>query len=284
MAYPVHENVLGLRRLSKVVHAFSCKLWCKWHTNLGIWSHYLNSLTRRRSCIAQHLSQVDAFMRSTTLILVKNGSSSLFFDNWSGQGEVVDIFLLEVMTALRSISLSEAYVDGQWNSGFLTDFLEPHVIHFIVSFRFSLSTEPDVVIWQPFPTGSFTLSLAYQELHLAGPNHSSIFKHIWSSAMPLRLSIFGWHLLNGLLPFPEIFRQFSFHLPFNCFVPHCLAEDSIQHCFLHCSFARIVWQFFAQQLQIQFGLDADVFSIFQVRWSCNERGRIGAVWLLIFLY
>lgn len=83
-------------------------------------------------------------------------------------------------------------------------------------------------------------------------------------------------------------RRFSFHLPSKCFVPGCLSKDSIQHCFLHCFFVRTVWQFFEGQLQIQFGLAADLFSVFHSGWSYNERGAdwrrlVSHFPLLIFL-
>lgn len=54
-------------------------------------------------------------MRSNTLVKVRDGSSSLLFDNWSGHGAVVDMFELEDLDCLRGISLHEVFAHGQWD-------------------------------------------------------------------------------------------------------------------------------------------------------------------------
>lgn len=101
LAYPVSENGLGLRRLSEVVRAFSYMLWWKWRLGLGIWSNFLHSVTWQGSWIAP---DVDVFMRTNTLVKIRDESSSLLFDNWSGQGAVVDIFELADLDGIATFN------------------------------------------------------------------------------------------------------------------------------------------------------------------------------------
>lgn len=73
---------------------------------------------------------IDAFMHTNTLVKVRDGSSSLLFDNWLRHGAVVDVFELEGLDGLRGISINVAYSYGQWDVSFLSKFFDLLVIGF----------------------------------------------------------------------------------------------------------------------------------------------------------
>lgn len=86
-------------------------------------------------------------MCANTLVQVRDGRSSLLFDKWMSQSALVDVFEREEMADLRAISIAEAYVHGQWDVVFLSNFLNPVVIGFLQQLHFTFSTTLDVIIW-----------------------------------------------------------------------------------------------------------------------------------------
>ena len=147
VTYLISENGLGLRSLEDVAIAFSCKIWWKWRIEKGLWSRYLHEVTWKHSIVRQRLYAVDSFMRDHTLVLVRDGTSSFFFDNWSGKGAIVDKLHEEIDDSLRSMTIRDLYVHGTWDLVALKDLLPLEVFEFVRAFDFEFSDAPDVIIW-----------------------------------------------------------------------------------------------------------------------------------------
>lgn len=103
--------------------------------------------------IRSHLLFVGGIMWSHTQIQVCDSSCSLLFDNWFGEGALVDLFGLYDMVSLRLITLRESLAGGTWNFSLLSNFLEADTMAFLLKFDFSLGQEQDSIFWKPTSSG-----------------------------------------------------------------------------------------------------------------------------------
>jgi hypothetical protein len=102
------------------------------------------------------------------------------FYNWTDEGALVDLFDLQSMDGLRSISLRDSMVNGVWDFSLLSDFLQPDVISYIDRFHFQLHSEPDLVYWTPISSGLFSISSAVDLLRPRRSVQPDIFRNVWS--------------------------------------------------------------------------------------------------------
>ena len=117
----------------------------------------------------------------------------------------------------------------------MEELLPQDALQYVLTFHFEFLPRSDVIIWKLSLQGDFAVESAYQLVQKRQPIHE-VFRHVWHSSIPLKLSIFCWRLLNNLLPFPDILMDFGFQLPSKC--PCCFSSDSVEHLFLHCTLAR----------------------------------------------
>ena len=111
-------------------------------------------------------------MREQALVLVRDGSSSFFFDNWSGKGAIVDMLHEKIDDSLRSLAIRDLYVHGAWDLVALQELIPLEDSEFVRAFDFNFSDAPDEVIWQPTQTGVFTLKSAFELIRKRQPVQS----------------------------------------------------------------------------------------------------------------
>ena len=111
-------------------------------------------------------------------------------------------------------------------------------------------------------------------------NYCGLRRLIWGRRIPLRISIFMWRLLNCMLPCPDIFQPFGFHLPSKC--PFCANEEMLQHSFVECRMGRQVWERFDHGLTIHMAALDSLTQKLQ-GWRILSAGRSLKVSLAHFL-
>lgn len=79
-------------------------------------------------------------------------------------------------------------------------------------------------------------------------------------------------MLNGLFPFLEILLHLGFSLVSKCYV--CASQDSLNHCFATCAFARQVWSYLEDRLKVQL-LQQDIYQTFSYCWNHRVNGGAG---------
>ncbi|CAH9059413.1 unnamed protein product [Cuscuta epithymum] len=121
------------------------------------------------------------------------------------------------------------------------------------------------IFWEPNVNGIFTLKSAYEEIRGELPTSFSA-KHLWHSNLPLKIRLFQWRLLNGILPVTDNMGRFQALLnPSIC--PLCRSQsDSVDHVFFGCSKTRPVWEYFMGILGIP--IRSHTQSIRQIFISC----------------
>lgn len=150
----------------------------------------------------------------------------------------------------------------------MEELLPQDALQYVQTFHFEFLPRSDVIIWKPSLQGDFAVKSAYQLVRKRQPTHE-VFRHVWHSSIPLKLSIFCWRLLNNLIPFPDILMDFGFQLPSKC--PCCFSSDSVEHFFLHCTLARDVWLFVIHFFDLDFSLEVGLFDLFHQCWDMTGR-------------
>jgi hypothetical protein len=115
--------------------------------------------------------------------------------------------------------------------------------------RIKISRDPGTnYIWTPSCSGRFSSSSAYlsiinsNNLQVVPLNSGSTWKSIWKLNLNDRLRLFLWKMAWNILPtktrLSAIFPSTSLDI-----CPLCKSgEDSLQHLFFNCIFARVIWR------------------------------------------
>ena len=102
----------------------------------------------------------------------------------------------------------------------------------------SLPNTQDVFVWGLTPSGIFTVKSMYLDLLNDQPNY--MHKFIWKMKVPLKIKIFMWFLHRKVILTKDKLVKPNWHGNQKCCF--CEQDESIQHLFFDCQFARIVWR------------------------------------------
>ena len=101
-----------------------------------------------------------------------------------------------------------------------------------------LSQQPDVFTWGLTTSGEFTVKSLYVDLM----NDHTVFlrKYIWKMKVPLKIKIFMWFLYRKVLLTRDNLTKRNWTGCKKCCF--CDQEETIQHLFIACPFAKMVWR------------------------------------------
>ncbi|WVZ95101.1 hypothetical protein U9M48_040905 [Paspalum notatum var. saurae] len=103
-----------------------------------------------------------------------------------------------------------------------------------------LSSSPPNLSWRRDLNGVFSVKSHYQALiWVEVPN---LNKMIWKIRAPLKVKIFLWYLRKGVLLTKDNLTKCNWQGSKSC--AFCHNDETIEHLFFECRFARTVWAFF----------------------------------------
>jgi len=151
--------------------------------------------------------------------------------------------------ALINISVSELFLPGknEWDVEKIRQVL-PCEEHRIRSIKQSLTGAPNKLMWLQSPTGEYTTKTGYIA---ALPNHQPVVpipqglqnfewkRNVWKLQTAPKIKLFLWKAFHGALPVGDQLRARQIAVEGKC--KNCGQPESIDHLFLHCSFAKQVW-------------------------------------------
>jgi hypothetical protein len=101
-----------------------------------------------------------------------------------------------------------------------------------------LTTQPDTFVWKLTKSGIFSVKSMY--LDYMDDHTKFLRKYIWKIKVPLKIRIFMWFLLKRVLLTKDNLARRNWQGSKKCCF--CDKDESIQHLFLSCPLAKIVWQ------------------------------------------
>lgn len=245
LAFPVLENGVGVRRLQDIHAAFSCKLLWKIRTQRGLWASYVNHVSVSHSCMRSRLQAVQDLVDDNICVRIGAGDSLFWTSNWLGTG---CLSRFSPSPSVPDLVLNAAFHNEEWQVHLFADELPAAALTEVLRTKLLFVPIADCLVWKCAPAGSFTVSSAYDLVRQRQPE-LSVFRHLWRPEVPLRISIFGWKLLNGLLPFGDVLHSLGVQMPTRC--PFCEHADTIPHAFLYCPQAAALWFYFAAFFRLQ---------------------------------
>jgi hypothetical protein len=136
-----------------------------------------------------------------------------------------------------------------WNIPLLNFLFDPPSVSHIQAIHIPQSPCADRWTWTPSPSGRFSVKSAHEVANPLPPSHysplfPSDWKLLWGLKIQYRLKHFLWKLSWNILPLrPNIFRFSLQQDPDMLCCPICQGSaESLQHIFLSCPFARILWR------------------------------------------
>jgi hypothetical protein len=102
----------------------------------------------------------------------------------------------------------------------------------------NLVDEPDNFKWNMTTSRSYTVRSLY--LHLIDRNPPFRHKSIWKLKIPLKIKIFLWYLQKGVILTKDNLAKKNWTGSQKCC--GCNINESIDHLFLDCPYARMVWR------------------------------------------
>lgn len=154
-----------------------------------------------------------------------------------------------------------------------------------------MSNRDDVLIWVASKLGQYSIKEGYNTLQ-QGCNSkvsSRACSFCWNDIVLPKANYFPWLTLNKRILTTERLVKLGITQAFNC-VFCDLEEESVDHLFLHCSFASQCWSFIMNKLQLMLPFPKslwDMFnswpllfstSTFSGIWKCAPAHIIWAIW------
>lgn len=101
-----------------------------------------------------------------------------------------------------------------------------------------LNNDDDKFVWKLTSTGLFSVKSMYADLI---NNHTRFFrKYLWSLKIPLKIKVFMWFLRKKVLLTRDNLAKRNWHGSKKCCF--CDSEEIVEHLFLSCPFARLIWR------------------------------------------
>ncbi|XP_026436569.1 uncharacterized protein LOC113334556 [Papaver somniferum] len=108
---------------------------------------------------------------------------------------------------------------------------------------------------------------------------SAEFSFIWSLHCPPKISFFLWLIAHGRLPTIDMLQNRRIDVHATCLF--CTAPETASHLFLHCDFAKSVWDVLTMKLKWLYAMPENVALALQA-WQLNLSDKAKSeIWRLV---
>ena len=148
----------------------------------------------------------------------------------------------------------------------------------------ALNSQSDTLIWPHTPDGN----LSYKQAYSFYANHSNVewVDHLWHSFLPPRISSTVWKILLNKVSTHDNLKKRGFPLVSRCEL--CKEEaESVDHIFLHCHFASLLWNWIWGAFNISLPLPYSVNALWQLVRKVNLSSQLRNLFItccLVTLY
>nr|XP_027099048.1 uncharacterized protein LOC113718336 [Coffea arabica] len=223
--------------------------WDKWklRERASIWAEFMHVKyvrgghpllvsVDRPSPFWRRLVEVRGFAEGNIRWCLGEGLVDFWQDRWC-----TDVPLASLVPGPKSHRLvGEFFLSDGWDEQWLRRLLLGHLVSKVMELRIFPNMQ-DQMIWAASPSGSFTVSSAWDVLR-STHNRSVVDSLVWSSVVPLKVSFLAWRLLRGWLPLDDLLQGRGLRSKCYC----CgLAPETGHHLFVSGPLASRVWRHFS---------------------------------------
>jgi hypothetical protein len=184
----------------------------------------------------------DDFFQRAPFVVVNGHLTRFWEDTWLGQTPLADQYpSLYSIVRRRNVLVSDVLANNPLNVEFrriLSDVKWDAWIHLVQRLlSINLNDEEDKFVWKLSDSGSFSVKSMYTDIM----NGHTVYlkKYIWKLKVPLKIRIFMWFLQQKVILTKDNLSKRNWHGCKKC--AFCDHEESINHLFFDCPFARLVW-------------------------------------------
>ena len=176
---------------------------------------------------------------------INEGKISMYWDTWMAMGKLGD----RVQTA-QDHKVSDFFQGEGWNEQKIrNEFQENTSNEIIATPIYSLTNNPDRMIWKAFLSGVFSLASCY-EIFREHRHKTFVKKSICLKPTPIKVSFFMSNLFRFKLPTDLILYKFGINGPSRCQCCIHPQEETLQHLFASGDLAMEVWKQFEMPIGI----------------------------------
>jgi hypothetical protein len=185
----------------------------------------------------------DTFLNLGSFIL-KNGTQIRFWeDRWLGLQPLMTQYpSLYNIARKKNATVASVFETVPLNVSFQRALVGEnlrlwHLLVLIVA-QVELCGENDMFRWDLSVMGLFSVRSMYRAL--LNNNHVTYNKTLWSLKVPLKIKIFMWYLIRGVVLTKDNLLRHNWHGDSKC--AFCHSDESIQHLFFACHYAQFMWR------------------------------------------
>ncbi|KAL9660055.1 hypothetical protein QQ045_024865 [Rhodiola kirilowii] len=233
---PKDEGGLGLRLLSDVKKCLLSKLAWRFKQNNSIWATYARNKYFRSlytSAIWTALKPYIHRLRRDSYWEIGKGDIQLqHFCEWLN---------VTLPKEAQDWLIKDVVLDSEIRGKFLNMLQE--VTRGVID-SFHLSNRPDLLRWRGSDYGVFSTKACYERIRAPLPK-SLMFKHLWHSWLPPKISTLIWRLWHKALPTDDNIPMLGFAMASKCRCCKKRKEEETEHMFIHSEVAAPIWKFLA---------------------------------------
>ncbi|KAJ9678923.1 hypothetical protein PVL29_020968 [Vitis rotundifolia] len=261
----IRKGGLGVRRLSTL----NRDLLCKWNWRFAnereaLWRQVISRKFREEEGgwytrevregfgvgLWKEIRKEGALLQNKVVFSVGNGRRVKFWnDNWCGNFTLSNLFpSLYAFASFKEAWLVELWDHsgdvGVWSPSFSRSFNDWEVERLLLTIR-GRRLNPlleDRMLWKETKDGICSFP----------------YSNIWSICVPTKVSFFAWEAYWGKVLTLDQLKKRGRSLANRCFL-YCMEEESIDHIFIQCSKARVLWEL--------------LFALFGVTWVFTSSVR-----------
>jgi hypothetical protein len=189
------------------------------------------------------MSQKETFFKFGSFCIGDGEGTYFWEDSWLGDGPLASQYpSLYAIVNYKNVTVANTIKEDDLNISFRRNLADDRWLAWLDLVErlmdIHITDEKDTFIWKLTDSGQFSVRSLYAEL-LNG-NTKFLRKYLWKIKVPLKIRIFMWFLNRKEILTKDNLVKRNWTRDKKC--AFCDKEETIEHLFLKCKFARLVWR------------------------------------------